>query len=236
MHRRLLPAEGRLPVAGVAHLAPSCPAEIDKAQDWLLEQRTAENPNIFFAILDGFRAFADWLVTALLDFFEWLTWAGIDRGRHAVRVALRRLARRADRVRRLRVVRAHGPLGGEHPDARADDGGGAALARDRRPHRHLRRAQRPLPPCDHAGPRRDADRSRLRLPDADRDPVLGRARRGGDLHADLRDPAGGAHHRARRAGRHGGIGGGVAGLRRDASPRRSSRSSSHWRAGRCCSP
>src|SRR5215208_843071 len=52
------------------------PAEIDKAQDWLLEQRTAENPNIFFAILDGFRAFADWLVTALLNFFEWLTWVG----------------------------------------------------------------------------------------------------------------------------------------------------------------
>jgi len=52
------------------------PQEIDKAQDWLLEQRTAENPNIFFAILDGFRAFADWLVTALLDFFEALTWVG----------------------------------------------------------------------------------------------------------------------------------------------------------------
>src|SRR5215204_4655032 len=52
------------------------PGEIDKAQDWLLEQRTAENPNIFFAILDGFRAFADWLVTALLNFFEWLTWVG----------------------------------------------------------------------------------------------------------------------------------------------------------------
>jgi glycine betaine/proline transport system permease protein len=52
------------------------PSEIDKAQDWLLEERTAENPNIFFAILDGFRAFADWLVTALLDFFEALTWVG----------------------------------------------------------------------------------------------------------------------------------------------------------------
>jgi glycine betaine/proline transport system permease protein len=52
------------------------PSEIDKAQDWLLEQRTAENPNIFFAILDGFRAFADWLVTALLDFIEALTWVG----------------------------------------------------------------------------------------------------------------------------------------------------------------
>src|SRR5918995_1546315 len=52
------------------------PSEIDTAQDWLLQQRTAENPNIFFAILDGFRAFADWLVTALLNFIEWLTWVG----------------------------------------------------------------------------------------------------------------------------------------------------------------
>src|SRR5215217_5606900 len=52
------------------------PSKIDKAQDWLLEQRTAENPNIFFAILDGFRALADWLVTALLNFIEWLTWVG----------------------------------------------------------------------------------------------------------------------------------------------------------------
>jgi glycine betaine/proline transport system permease protein len=51
------------------------PAHIDKAQDWLLEQRTAAS-NPFFAVLDGFRAFADWLVTALLDSLEWLTWVG----------------------------------------------------------------------------------------------------------------------------------------------------------------
>jgi glycine betaine/proline transport system permease protein len=51
------------------------PSKLDTAQEWLLEQRTAaENP--FFAILDGFRALADWLVTALLDFFTWLTWVG----------------------------------------------------------------------------------------------------------------------------------------------------------------
>jgi glycine betaine/proline transport system permease protein len=52
------------------------PARLDDAQEWLLEQRTAENPNVFFAILDGFRAFADWLVTALNDFLLWLTWVG----------------------------------------------------------------------------------------------------------------------------------------------------------------
>jgi glycine betaine/proline transport system permease protein len=51
------------------------PSKIDNAQDWLLEQRT-EGSNPFFALLDAFRAFADWLVTALLDMLEWLTWVG----------------------------------------------------------------------------------------------------------------------------------------------------------------
>jgi glycine betaine/proline transport system permease protein len=51
------------------------PRKIDDAQTWLLDQRT-EGSNPFFAILDGFRAFADWLVTALLNFLEWLTWVG----------------------------------------------------------------------------------------------------------------------------------------------------------------
>jgi len=51
------------------------PGKLDSAQDWLLEQRT-EGSNPFFAMLDGFRAFADWLVTALLDFLTWLTWVG----------------------------------------------------------------------------------------------------------------------------------------------------------------
>jgi glycine betaine/proline transport system permease protein len=51
------------------------PRKLDDAQNWLLDQRT-EGSNPFFAVLDGFRAFCDWLVTALLDFFEWLTWIG----------------------------------------------------------------------------------------------------------------------------------------------------------------
>ena len=53
------------------------PAELDEAQSWLLDQRTAENPNVIFAILDGFRALADWLVAALLDTLLWLTWPGV---------------------------------------------------------------------------------------------------------------------------------------------------------------
>jgi glycine betaine/proline transport system permease protein len=52
------------------------PRKLDDAQTWLLDQRT-EGSNPFFALLDAFRAFCDWLVTALLDFFEWLTWVGM---------------------------------------------------------------------------------------------------------------------------------------------------------------
>jgi glycine betaine/proline transport system permease protein len=51
------------------------PGKLDDAQDWLLEQRT-EASNPIFAILDGFRALADWLVTAVLNALEWLTWVG----------------------------------------------------------------------------------------------------------------------------------------------------------------
>ena len=52
------------------------PERLDSAQTWLLEQRTAENPNIVFAILDGFRALAEWLVTAINNVLLWLTWVG----------------------------------------------------------------------------------------------------------------------------------------------------------------
>ncbi|MEA2331689.1 MAG: glycine betaine/proline transport system permease protein [Thermoleophilaceae bacterium] len=52
------------------------PSRLDSAQGWLLDQRTAENPNVIFALLDGFRALAEWLVTALNDILLWLTWVG----------------------------------------------------------------------------------------------------------------------------------------------------------------
>jgi glycine betaine/proline transport system permease protein len=52
------------------------PAELDDLQNWLLDQRTAADPNIIFAILDGFRAFAEWLVGAIEDALLWLTWVG----------------------------------------------------------------------------------------------------------------------------------------------------------------
>ena len=53
------------------------PEKLDDLQGWLLDERTAENPSIVFAVFDGFRALADWLVTALLDFLLWLTWPGV---------------------------------------------------------------------------------------------------------------------------------------------------------------
>ena len=52
------------------------PDKLDELQDWLLDERTAADPNIVFAIFEGFRVLADWLVTALTDGLEWLTWVG----------------------------------------------------------------------------------------------------------------------------------------------------------------
>ena len=52
------------------------PAKLDDLQSWLLDERTAENPNVIFAILDGFRSLAEWLVTALDNMLLWLTWVG----------------------------------------------------------------------------------------------------------------------------------------------------------------
>jgi glycine betaine/proline transport system permease protein len=53
------------------------PERLDDLQSWLLEERTAENPNIVFAVFDGFRALAEWLVLALDDVLLWLTWPGV---------------------------------------------------------------------------------------------------------------------------------------------------------------
>jgi glycine betaine/proline transport system permease protein len=52
------------------------PDRLDSLQNWLLEQRTAEDRNIVFSLLDGFRAFADWLVTTANDAMLWMTWVG----------------------------------------------------------------------------------------------------------------------------------------------------------------
>ena len=194
------------------------PSEIDKAQDWLLEQRTAENPNIFFAILDGFRALADWLVTALLDFFEWLTWVGMIAastlfvwrfgGWRAglivfgafVSFALMGLWEESIQTLALMTAAVLLSLAIGVPI-------GIYAGRNDRFHRAITPgldAMQIVPAFAYlmpivilfsVGPRRR-----------------------GDLHPHLRDPAGGPDHRARHAGRHGRIGGGIAGVRRDQVP------------------
>jgi glycine betaine/proline transport system permease protein len=63
------------------------PERLDDFQVWLLDERTAENPNVIFAVFDGFRAFADWLVVALNDVLLWLTWPGVLAG--AILIVLR---------------------------------------------------------------------------------------------------------------------------------------------------
>jgi glycine betaine/proline transport system permease protein len=54
----------------------SLAGHLDDFQAWLIGQRSAANPNPLFAIFDGFRIFADNLVTWLTDFLLWLTWVG----------------------------------------------------------------------------------------------------------------------------------------------------------------
>ena len=56
------------------------PSHLDNAQGWLLEQRTAPNPNFIFAILNAFRSFADSFVTAMVDVLKWMTWVGTIAG------------------------------------------------------------------------------------------------------------------------------------------------------------
>ena len=104
------------------------PEHLDDFQSWLLDERTAENPNVIFAIFDGFRALADWLVTALTNALEWLTWIGTAAAGTLIvwrfggwRAGLIVLAAFAS-------LRADGAVGAEHPDARADAGRGHALA------------------------------------------------------------------------------------------------------------
>ncbi len=92
----------------------------------------------------------------------------------------------AGRVRRVRRKRA---LAREHADPCPDARRRRALSRYRHAARGPRRAFRRLPASHYPCAGRDADRAGIRVPDADRDPVLGRSGRSGDHHDDLRDPA-----------------------------------------------
>jgi glycine betaine/proline transport system permease protein len=49
---------------------------LDDFQGWLIQQRSAADPNPIFAVFDAFRVFADDVVTWLNDLLLWLTWVG----------------------------------------------------------------------------------------------------------------------------------------------------------------
>ena len=50
--------------------------ELDEIQTWLIDKRLEGGGGLFFAVFDGFRVFADNLVTWLNDLLVWLTWIG----------------------------------------------------------------------------------------------------------------------------------------------------------------
>ena len=50
--------------------------ELDTFQIWLIDQRSADDKSLVFAIFDGFRAFVDNLVVWLEDLLLWLSWPG----------------------------------------------------------------------------------------------------------------------------------------------------------------
>jgi glycine betaine/proline transport system permease protein len=53
------------------------PDELDDFQGWLIDQRSATDPNVIFSILDAFRAIAEWTVLAFTDALLWMTWLGV---------------------------------------------------------------------------------------------------------------------------------------------------------------
>ncbi len=50
--------------------------ELDEFQVWLIDQRSAEDKSVIFALFDGFRALVDELVTWFNELLAWLTWVG----------------------------------------------------------------------------------------------------------------------------------------------------------------
>ena len=126
-----LPAAGRAeyPVARRRSTWNSLAGKLDELPGLAPRPAHAEDPNLVFALFDGFRAFArrarDWFDRLLL----WLTWVGTI-------AAGTLLVLRFGGLRAALIVLGAfasfaliGPLGGEHADARADARRGRALAR-----------------------------------------------------------------------------------------------------------
>jgi glycine betaine/proline transport system permease protein len=50
--------------------------KLDSFQSWLLDQRSADDPSVLFAVFNGFATFVDDLVTWFQNAIFWLTWLG----------------------------------------------------------------------------------------------------------------------------------------------------------------
>ena len=221
-------------MARVADLELARP-HLDRFQIWLSDNRNAADPNLVFALFNGFATFLDDLVAWLTDVFHWLTWVGtIALG---TLVVLRFGGRRAALIV-LAAFASFALLGLWEESVQTFALMLAAVALSLLvgiPLGVLAGRSARVPPRDHAGARRDADRPRVRVPDAGRDPVLGRPGRRGRDDDDLRRPAGDPHHRARDPRRPREHRRGRDRARRDALADARRRCSCRSRAGCCCS-
>ena len=170
---------------------------LDDFQVWLLTERGEADQSLVFTVFEGFSSGIDHLVEWFNRLLLWLTWAGTTVA--GVALVLRFGGVRAAVITLLAFATFALPgLWEESMQTLALMLVAVALSLlVGIPLGIVAGPLRPLPPRDHAVPRRDADRAALRLPDAGRDPVLDRPGRRGRLDDDLRDPAGDPHHGAR---------------------------------------
>ena len=157
-----------------------CPAHLDDFQTWLLDRarrgatsRSSSRSSTASAIFARQPR-----RTGSTGCSIWLTWVGTTVAGVAARLALRRAARRGLGARRRSPRSPCSGLWDESMETLALMLAAVGLSLlVGIPLGHRRRPLRPLQPRDHAGARRDADRPRVRVPDAGRDPLLDRARR-----------------------------------------------------------
>ena len=109
----------RVPVARLARLELAFRLISTTSRLWLLTEKGQEDNGLVFTLFEAFSTLVDHLVAWFDRLLLWMTWVGTTVAGTCSSSALRRAARRADHARRIRDVRAHGPLGGEHADALA---------------------------------------------------------------------------------------------------------------------
>ena len=171
-------------------------ARLDEVYNWIVDNQGSSW--IYVYVLNPISNFLNWLVTQLTDLLNGMTWVGVSaRCSSASACAGAAGARRWSCSRRSSRSACMG-LWTESMQTLALMVASVSVALAiGHPARDLGRPQRRLQQGDHAGARRDADHPGVRVPDARRDPVLGRQPGRGDRDRDLRDAAGGAHHGAR---------------------------------------